>query len=152
MLSVYFGQGLCIIKCVIVLFFALTAGVLNEICCLSREAQPVAFVLQGSWACSFGFSHRTGPTRHSQHSHRLPSPQHQKHGALSLPSVNPTYNCSGHPVNTSISSITSYLLGLTTSQKVRNGIWQCHPNIRDPTSVSLCRPFHTQPSIVISEM
>lgn len=65
-----------------------------------------------------------GPIRPSLHSHRLPSPhvQRQKHLALSLPSVNLTYYCSGHPVNTFISSITSYLLGLTMCLRVTDGI------------------------------
>lgn len=50
MLSVYFGQGLCIIKCVIVLFFALTAGVLNEICCPERHNQWPLFYREAEHA------------------------------------------------------------------------------------------------------
>lgn len=103
--------------------------------CSTRQLSMLTCFFPQNWAASALITFTPAPS---------PRMQRQKHVAQSLPPVSPTYYCSGNPVNTSISSITSYLLdGLTTCLKAMNGMWQCHLSVSDPTSVSLCRPFRT---------
>lgn len=77
---VFWLCSVCTSEHVMLVFCPLTAGMLNEIHCMSREA----FLLKGSW-CILGFP--TEPGRCDTH-----NALRQKYEALSLPTADPTYS------------------------------------------------------------